>query len=794
MPSLDEHPSWPLTATPSAAFWLDRLSLPEFEDAAPLLADPDALAARLAEEFAGPGPRRVMEAILAEVGDSDEVRANLLLVAWFLKKKKGSAVQDVATTALHPDVVAEHSNVGRVHRLPLAALLYRADPAHLLAVDICHRWHSRRRCALELVGPRRKLPAPTRDLDWTLLAGQAVASAVQRHPRHRGRLTFRGHILRQRDGEVLLAWSEPAGRDTVRNADGGVVAGRHDDWTILRVHRQGNRVDVTASRLDLGFAIADGLATAIWKQPHRYRRARNPLTGEGLNEFLRRLRSPDDDTFRLLEIAAEVPGLPDRPLFVVTNAGQARVETAVEELRRHMAFAERWQSVHRVKVGFGQHHRIEIHFPTPDEDLVLTYSDAERDKEVSSQFESLLADELGVEVHPKVARRGHSRKREVSAAPASPGRTTWDRLLSSVLDDPAPWEEAALGALATGGVVEVQARTFFRCGDGPLGPGRPDTVDCPGEIEMPYGGADPNDPFRQEDDAEFTCGVCGLAWYPGRYRLPVVRRLRVRIDAAGAWLRTLTALGELGTFTDEAPGVASGFVKGVRVYLVSLPLAASTPWHQAALAVTHPTCWTGKPGDPRLSRFGPRGIDLADVLAEGKTALARVFELGRDASASAAAFLASEQPPAPYAPVAAPGSQVATLTPSRRILVLDDRGVWFEGTRLAPRKATGTRTLLALLWEGVQRDERQDKPRGQRTAEELVRMTKAPGFQYNDVQTWVSRTRGFISKRLADGSALAELMIEGGKGSGYRLGAGFECVGFDLTAELANRQRPITKA
>ena len=782
-----------LTATPSAAFWLDRLSLPEFEDAAPLLADPDALAARLAEEFAGPGPRRVMEAILAEVGDSDEVRANLLLVAWFLKKKKGSAVQDVATTALHPDVVAEHSNVGRVHRLPLAALLYRADPAHLLAVDICHRWHSRRRCALELVGPRRKLPAPTRDLDWTLLAGQAVASAVQRHPRHRGRLTFRGHILRRRDGEVLLAWSEPAGRDTVRNADGGVVAGRHDDWTILRVHRQGNRVDVTATRLDLGFAIADGLATAIWKQPHRYRRARNPLTGEGLNEFLRRLRSPDDDTFRLLEIAAEVPGLPDRPLFVVTNAGQARVETAVEELRRHMAFAERWQTVHRVKVGFGQHHRIEVHFPTPDEDLVLTYSDAERDKEISSQFESLLADELGVEVHPKVARRGRSRQREVAAAPAKPGRATWERLLSSVLDDPAPWEEAALAKLSADGVVEVQERTFFRCGDGPLSPGRPDTVDCPGEIEMPYGGADPNDRLRQEDDAEFTCGVCGTAWYPGRYRLPVVRRLRVRVDTLGAWRRTLEAACELGAFADEAPGVASGFVKGVRVYLVSLPLASPAPWHQPALAATHPTCWASQHGDPRLVRFAARGIDLADVLADGRVALARVFDLGREAPGPAPLLTAAEPPPSPYAPVAPTPSLTTALTPSRRILVLDDRGVWFEGTRLAPSKATGTRTLFSLLWEGAQRDQGQGKPRALRTAEELVRMTRAPGFQYTDVQTWVSRTRGFIDKRLPGGAALSELIIEGGKGSGYRLGPGFECVGFDLTAELAKRQRREAK-
>lgn len=547
---------------PSAAFWLDELQLADFEDALALAEDTAALRDAVNSEFSGPAPRRALEA-LSGFHPGDEVQAHALLVAWFLRQKKSAAVVDVAEAVLPAEELAGWQTAsGRLHRLPTALELYRQDPLHLLDVEVCHRWHSRRRCALELEGPKRTLPAPGDTLDWRALAAEAQAHLEADVPKLRGRLRFRRVTFRREGKEVLLAWRAPAERDTVRHAAGHVVAGHHDDWIILRVYRDGNRVDVTSGSLSNGRMLADGLARAVWGKGH-YRVARHALTGDALNELLRRMRSPEDDVFRLLEIAGEVHGLPNRPIVTITNAGQARVETAVEELRRHMTFAERWQTVHRVKLAFGRAWRIEVHFPPPDGELVLSYSDTDRDKEVAAAFEALVLDELGVEIHPK-AGRARRRERGALPEPTRPGRPTWLRLLGPVLDEPATWEGGLVRDLAERGVVALTEHSFFRCGDGPVLPGRRDTLDCPGEIEMPYGELDPNDPYRQEDDAECVCGTCGTTWYPGRYRLPVTRRLRVRPDVDGAWRYVRRLLSELGVFYDEGAGLAGGVVRGQR--------------------------------------------------------------------------------------------------------------------------------------------------------------------------------------------------------------------------------------
>ena len=372
-----------LLAPPAATFWLDELRLAEFEDARSLFDDPGALDAAVQAEFIGPAPRRALGLLQADDA-CPLAQAHALLVARFLHLKKSAAVTDVAETALPEEALAPwRSAAGRLHRLPAALALYRVDPLLLLDVEVCHRWHARRRCALELEGPRRALPDALPRMHWPALASEAQGRLEAERPLLRGRMRFRRAILRRGGQEVLLAWSTPAERDTVRQSEGYVVAGHHDDWTILRLHRDANRVDVTTADLAQGRALADGLAHAIWGRG-RYRLARSPMTGDALDELLRRMRAPEDDVFRLLEITAEVPGLPGRPVVTISNSGQSRVEAAVEEQRRHMAFAERWSTVHRVKLAFGEAWRIEVHFPAPDEDLVLSYSDLDRDKEVAA--------------------------------------------------------------------------------------------------------------------------------------------------------------------------------------------------------------------------------------------------------------------------------------------------------------------------------------------------------------------------------------------------------------------------
>lgn len=778
-----------LSGPPSAAFWLDELRLAEFEDAVALAEDPAALREAVNTEFAGPAPRRALEAIAASHADGD-VQTHALLVAWFLRQKKSAAVVDVAEAVLPAEELAIWRTAqGRLQRLPTALELYRHDPLHLLDVEVCHRWHARRRCALELEGPNHALPAPSHALDWRALAAEAQAHLEAAVPKLRGRLRFRRVTFRREGKDVLLAWSAPAERDTVRHAARHVVAGHQDDWTILRVHRDGNRVDVTSSSLSTGRALADGLARAVWGKGH-YRMARHPLTGDALNELLRRMRSPEDDVFRLLEITGEVPGLPDRPVFTITNAGQARVETAVEELRRHMAFAERWQSVHRVKLAFGEAWRIEVHFPPSEGELVLSYSDADRDKEVAAAFEALVLDELGVEIHPK-AGRSRRRERKEPPAPARPGKPTWLRLLAPVLDEPSSWEVGLVRDLAERRVVALSEHTFFRCGDGPVLAGRPDTLDCPGEIEMPYGDVDPNDPFRQEDDAECVCGTCATTWYPGRYRLPVTRRLRVRPNVDGAWRYVCGLLGEFGAFHDEGAGLVGGVMRGQRAQVVFVPLVDNRTLLMPDLASLFQTCWVSLPGDPRLAAFGERGLDLADVLADGRLAIQRALELGRAGTlAPGAVLLAASPPPSPYSPVSTtPSAPPSTPTPTRRFISLDAKGVWLDGRPLAAAKACGTRLLFALLHDAANRDDAGGGERRFRTSEQLVRMVTGAPFTYSDVQTWVSRTRKMLRDKFPEQPDLKAEVIEGGEGRGYRLGAGFLCHGFDLTAELGNRQR-----
>ncbi len=777
-----------LALPPTGAFWLNELRLADFDEVMAMLADPEALRSAVRAEFSGPGPRKALDQLL-ERGDTDIVHAHLLLLARFLRQKKTCAVTDVALAVFDESTLAEwRSSKGRLHRLPTAIALYAADPLHLLDVEVCHRWHGRRRCALELEGPLRVLPSLAGAMDWRAVAAKAQEHLEDTIPKLRSVLTFRRITFRRERNEVLLAWSAPADRDTVRHPAGHVVAGHHDDWTILRVHESGNRVDVTSSSLATGRALADGMARAVWGKG-QYRVAHNRLTSESLTDLLKRMRSPTDDTFRLLEITAEVPGLPHRPIITVGNSGQARVEATVEELRRHVSYAERWNTVHRVKLAFGDAYRIEVHFPTPDEDLVLAYSDADRDKEVATAFERLVRDEIGVDIHPRTPRARRTRKE--STAPAKPGSTTWARLLGGVLDEPAGWEREYLTDLAQRGVVTLSEHAWFRCGDGPVLPGRPDTLDCAGEIEMPYGEADPSDPFRQEDDAECVCGTCGTVWYPGRYRLPTRRRMRVTVHMAGAWKYVLDRLGELGSVFEEAPGVASVIVRGQRTQTVFLPLAASDPWHRSDLAVMAPTAWISVAGDDRLHGFGERGLSLADVVADGRGAIGRVFDLGRAGSlVPGAAWMAAAPPASPWGtpPAAAPVGSAGS--PTTRFVSLDAKGVWLDRTLVVAAKATGAALLLALLDHFARKDEA--APGGGRrfrTAEQLARGVSGGTFTYSDVQTWVSRARKALREKLPGEPGLDLAVIEGGEGDGYRLGVGFRCEGFDLTDALTNRQK-----
>ncbi|RME24801.1 MAG: hypothetical protein D6798_10380 [Deltaproteobacteria bacterium] len=774
------HPH--LTGTPSRDFWLGELRLAEYDRLLGLLGDPARLRAEVESAYASPGARRVLEQAHEEHGEGPALDLNLLLVSVFLRLKKSSAVGDVAWAGLPRAVVVEHiSPGGRVQRLPLAALLYIEDPFNLLAILVCHHWHSRRRCALEREGPRRRLPSPMESVDWPGLGESAVADLKRRKLGVNKGFVFRLALFRKDRSEALLAFSEPARLSTVRDLHGVVRAGTHDHWTLLRFHQEAARVDVTSADLDAGRILAESVATRLWGKPITYRPARKPLTGDTLDELLRLLRNPDNDVWRLLELDAVLPGLPDCPLVTLGNSGQTRIEPAVQEIRRHMAFADHWQTVHRVKIGFNESYRITVHFPRPEDELVLTYSDLDRDKDITEEFEALFADELGVEIHPKSG-RSPSRKRTEPPKPRRFGVATWAALLRPVQDDPASWEVDAVRALAEEGLVEMSEHAVFRCGDPNLNRRhlRADTLDCHGVIEMPYGEADPADPYRQEDDAQFTCGVCEHVWYPGRYRLPTTHRVRVRPRPLAVWRYLLDELARKGAeFQEEAPGVAFGLYRGRVAYLVLLGTAEDEQKLDPAWSAAHPCCWVAL-GDAQ-PRYADRCVTLAAVLADGVKVVTQALTV--DGSIAGAAY--------PVPAVAATPSVVAEPErPARRYITRDDKGIWLDGNKLARSTAEGVGMALALLHHAAQLD---DGVRQRRTGRRLAELTGTSEIGEVLVTSWMSRLRAAIRKKVSDEPGLADQVVDHDRDRGYRLGAGFTCSGFDLTEQVRNCQVRIAE-
>lgn len=769
-----------LAEPPSPAFWLDELGFARLPAFLPLLDDPEALDLALANELHSPAVRDLVAAITERAPEPVAARLHLLLLAAYLEKKKTSAVRDVARAFLPADVLHRYrgDDDEHVQRVPLAVELYLREPRHLLAVEVAHRWHSQRRCAMQATGPRRGLPSPLGALPWADL-GPAAVEGLPASLRVRHRPGWCLALPRDGGAEVLLAFRERADPAAVRDDHGRVRAGHRDGWTVLRFHREARRVDLTGRSTALGVALAEGVATRLWDTPIAYVPATGKLTGQALQEFLVRLRDPDDDTFRLLEIAAELTAIEERPLLTLGLAGQARVEPAMQAVRRSQAFAECWEAVHQVKVGFGTRHRIVVHFPAPDDPLALTYSDKERDKDVSRAFERLFREELGIEIHPKVARTRERKHRDLPE-PTTYGPATWARLLGPVLDSPARWERDAIGREVQRGLLLASDHAVLRCGD--AGVDRQavgaDTLDCPGEVELPYGQADPHDPFRQEDDCEVVCGTCGRPWWPGRYRVPLVHRVRVRVRHAETWGRLLEAAGHLGRFDEEAPGVASGLVGGLRCYLVYLPLAPDS-WRGPAQFERQPACHVGRPGDPEMDVHGALGLDLAAFLADEK-ALERTLDLARERVRSD-----GYRPLPPRAPrvVAderiearpAPGPEAGL--PERAWISRDSRGVWLGTQPLATGRVNTLAQILALLGAAAAQDEGAGRERRFRPAEQLVRL--AAGVSVGNVQTWVSRGRELIAKS-ALGPGLAEEIIESRKGYGYRLGARFEVVEMEV--------------
>jgi hypothetical protein len=758
-----------LVQPPDRRYWLDELRLKDFPSLCRLGESADRLQAVIDDLFATKERKRALAQIIEQHGDSDAIKLNLLMVSSFLNHRRSAAVFDVAQESLDAETIAGCTNRrGERDRLALASLMYCQDPARLVAVDLWDRWQSHRRCVHALEGHQRR-PLSFAELDWERLATEALTAlgVSTTSPRV---------VLPRREGrEVLLGFRSLGDWSNVRTDNGEVIPGREDNWTLLLFYEGGNAVDITASNLFGATQLANALGSQMWGSEVRYTPVRRPLSDRDLRRLLARLTDPEDDTFRLLEMVAAVPQMPDRPIITVSNAEQVRIETVIAEMRSAVPYGFDWNDVIKVKLGFMDQYRVEVHFPRPGEEPVLTYSDVDRNKDASKAFEDLLADELGVVIKPRVNVEMRSSRRPSLRKPKRLTADDYAALLQPVLDRPTTWMLEIFEKLEAEGLVHLRRRAVLRCGDASIGASSGgDTLDCPGEAEMLYGAVDAKRPFVQPEDAVVECSHCGRRWVPGSSALPLFLRVRTTVVHEVAWSRVLERLEGRAGLVLQRPGVAMGTLQNEQVCLVYLPLATDALDRGLGMAAAFRMCWVGRPPAPG---YHERGVDLAEILAEGELPVVRAWKLGRDPT-----LIRRQEPEMPAVVQVQPTQRRAEeRRPTTRTVTADDQGIWLDGQRIADTRASGIRMLLAVLWKTAQDDAAGQSPRKARTSRKLASMID-PRLKEQSVYTWVSRLREHLEEVFPN--QLDELIVVN-RTKGYRLGDNVVCVGFDLSREIA---------
>lgn len=776
-------------APPDPRFWLDYLHVARFPRLLRLLDDGAALLQAFDGHWSGPVETEVAAQVIHHHGDTPETHLNLVLLAAFMDKKKNEGLQEAARAVLPAPILSEHpAFVGRGHRLGAAGLVYLADPERLLDIELWDLWHPRRRCALKLRGQRRSPTFTFPGAAWRKVADAALDALGQEIDN----LSFWRAFDRPWAGDAIIAFNEPGSWDTHRGPDGHIRSGHKDEWTFLRFHDDMHRVDVTARKLDRGISLASAMASRLWGVARTYDYARDPLSRDRLDGFLRRLCDPEDEVFVLHEITAEVPGRWRHPVIRVGNSGKERVEEVVQDLQDKYAYARASKTVHKAKVGFDcddRHYRIELHFPFPDageKDMVLAYGDRGWSVDKATKFQELVLQQLGVEVHPK-APSGKAPVRP-SRYPSRPKRkdvTYWHGLLLPHLDDPAGWQREALADLEVAGLVTCTDNAVFRCGDPDIPSHlRPDhTYDCPGEVVMPFGAVSETDPFRQEPGEEHPCSTCGHGWKLDGFQPPVVHRVTVKVDAAAAWKRVVELLTTRAWgFQEETPGVLARVSDGQRQCVVFPPVAGED-WKTLGRAAFYPVCWFDiDSGDVEM--YGERGVSLAKVLADkGKpirAALDRGPTGGVGAMPSAAAM-----PPVPYnagPPPPRPEPLEADL--SVRLVQPGDNGIYLGETMFADKNQQRLALLFALLQEVTEKEgARQPKLRGYYSAKALACLDPDQVVEEKDIHQWVRRARQALDS-ISPRNGLGKQVIESGGKKGIRIGPQFECRNFAVQVEL----------
>ena len=810
----------PITDPPDRAFWLDELVVLAFVDIDKLPDDLEILNPYLRKQFRGPKTRAVLEQTLSRFGLTPAVAKNLLLVSKFLSGKRSDAVKEVARRYLGASVFDDHLYVtGDCQRHALTTLLYSEEPKYLLEVDQWHRSEDYRRGVFLQDHPHRKLPRDWSGIQWDRVVAEAQPSASSKRIK-KGPPPALHHVVHSADDKrVLLGFVRTRGLMGVRDDAGRLVAGPRDAWTFLFVQDEGRRIDVGGDDDDYGANLVVPLGQVLWASDDvQYRIAHKTVTERDLQRMLDKMIDPKDDDLPLLKVTAEFPEDWHRSVLTIGNSGQTRVEAPLSWLHAaHSRFARNWHDVKSTQIGFRGRHRIQIHFPPPGGERIVTFSQVGRRQTSNESFRADWERLLDFPIYPKskLDRYGIETPQKRESSRKKLTEADWDRLLSPVVARPEKWAEKALRELADSGVVEVERRAWFLCGSPslPRGAAPADTLDCDGEVSFDWPSVDPEDHTRLEDDREVYCNGAGHhVWYPLRQRIPLQRRFAVTVDRAGAWRWLLAVFKDLD-ITETEPGVGEGWDRDPDARVILMVDGTPPKRLHPSMADQFNPCWVLLPGDNPPDGCDGRCVPFSRVLVHGARSILKVWRANRASGRKRSArHRAEEQRSAPVAPPPgestrpdlspAAGSDEPPVIDGRATPVrvaLEHGRILVNGQSLFHKASRGAALCLALLWRAAEKD-REDFERkypgakpalSARDRGKLAHLAASAGIvdagvSVGQVSTWLSRLLKQLDERATVIGCRPEDVVERIDG-GYRLAEGVSCHGFDVVKLLQAR-------
>lgn len=614
---------------------------------------------------------------------------------------------------------------------------------------------------------------------------------------------FQAAICRPWLGDVVLAFRVPP------HAPGGyaerVWPDKQDDRILVQFTDGLGSANIVSAPPEPGRLLAAAVAARVLGAPIAFDFARNPLTPAMMQGFHERLTRTEDPRLKLVEIEGESPGLSKRPLSRIASRTRESLVPALHQMwASEMAYARDFRTVAQAKVEF-EGHRIQLHYPDDPEaeQLEPTFTSRGLAPDVAGRFQRLFRNEHGVHIHPRCPADGVPRRAPHAQKPGALTARHWNRILGPAVNNPASWELDELGRLRERKLLDWEDEAVFRCGSPEIFRRPAGAAEgCTGVVRGQFGMGDSDDPLVQPDGPGVVCPTCHAEWDTTMV-LPWFRRAAVRVDEAVAWDAVLKLLSVNRQPVHRSSRGLAAWIgdHGDPCEVIAVDLVPE-PRRHAAGAAGRRAAWFGvQPG--AVSKYGARGVALADVLAGDLRAIERAHAEG---PVPASVFVYMGYAPAAAAPpVAPPPTHSAEVQPLALLQRVE------SGALLGDHQVvTGSEQRLLLLLATLQYAMAQDagtEPRRHYSGDLLalyindtLRELHRPGDPASrevsgaDIHQWILRLRRAIDERRTPPGQGASV-IEHLAGAGYRLGSRYELRGFSMQGEaLRYKADPRTRA